>query len=231
MSKKRLICVVIIIVLFIIAILLSLRYYKNKYIISFETGTSDGILNKYVDRNNKVDVPIEPSKDGYIFVEWQYEGEKFDFNTEIRKNITLTAKWVKEEYVIVNFITNTVEQINERKILKGSIINDLPIVSKENHEFIGWYINDKLYTNEEINNDVTLTAKYKENTPEYKIGDRVKIIGCYSKTSTSNKCNNTKAIGWNRKILNIIEGAEYPYVVGNSSGVTGFFKVDSIMIK
>ena len=36
------------------------------------------------------------------------------------------------------------------------------------------------------------------------------------------------AIGWDREILDIIEDSEYPYMVGNDEGVTGFFKADSI---
>lgn len=228
MSKKRIVYITIIIVLFIVAILISLSYYKDKYVVSFETGTDDKILNQYVDRNYNITIPSEPKKDGYIFVEWQYDGEKFDFSTGIKKDITLTAKWIKEEYVRINFDTGTTEKINEKQILKGSIISDLPIVNKEDYEFIGWFIGDNIYNEQEINENITLTAKYKKIEPEYKIGDKVKIIGCYSNTSKSGDCNNTKALGWTRTILNIIDAAEYPYVIGNTNGVTGFFKVNSI---
>lgn len=228
MSKKRIIIIITIIILFLIAILMSFLYYEDKYVISFETGTDEEILNKYVDRNSKISLPKEPIKEGYIFVEWQYDGETFDFDTEIRRDMVLTAKWVKEEYINIYF--DTTLEIKEDKILKGSSINELDEPVKEGYEFIGWYINDKEYKGEILNEDTTLVANYKEiiKEPTFNIGDIVVITGCYSKSSTSSYCNNTKAIGWSRKILNIIEGAQYPYVVGNNNGVTGFFKSDSI---
>ena len=35
--------------------------------------------------------------DEYKFVGWYKDGEKFDFNTPIKKNINLEAKWEKKE--------------------------------------------------------------------------------------------------------------------------------------
>ena len=64
----------------------------------------------------------------------------------------------------------------------------------------------------------------------YKIGDKVKIIGYYSNSAYSNKAYNKKAIGCEREIINIIDSSEFPYVVGNENGVTGFFKASSIEI-
>ena len=41
----------------------------------------------------KIPNPTDPE---YDFVEWQYEGQKYTFDTEIKSNITLTAKWSKK---------------------------------------------------------------------------------------------------------------------------------------
>ena len=46
--------------------------------------------------------------------------------------------------------------------------------------------------------------------------------------STDKNAYNKRAIGWEREILNIIEGVEFPYVVGDTTGVTGFFKLESL---
>lgn len=228
MSKKRFLIIITIILIFLIAISISFLYYDNKYIITFETGTDDKILNQYVDRNQKVQVPRMPIKEGYIFIEWQYEGKTFNFDTEIKEDIILTAKWIKEEYVKITFETGIDEKIEEKTLLKSSKINDLPILKKEGYEFIGWFIGNIKYNGEEINEDVILNAKFEKIKPEYKIGDKIRIIGCYSNTSFESNCNNTKAVGWDRVILDILEDRKYPYVIGNNYGVTGFFKADSI---
>ena len=203
-------------------------YYKDKYSVNFETGSEDVILTQFVDKNGTVKEPIEPTKDGYIFKEWQLNGVAFDFNTKLDKDIILSAEWIKEEYITVNFSTDTLEEFDEIKLLKGDTIKELPVSNNQGYEFIGWYLNDELYENQEINSDVVLVAKYKEIIHEYKIGDKIKIIGNYAKMSTDKIAYNKRAIGWERQILNIIEGVEFPYVIGDNTGVTGFFKVESL---
>ena len=228
MSKKRLFVVIIIVFLFVISIYASSQYYKGKYVISFETGTDEEILNKYVDRNSKVTVPKEPSKDGYVFVEWQYEGEKFDFDTEIKKNIVLSAKWKKLDYITISFDTGTDYKIDDVKIIKGSKVDELKTPQKQGYEFIGWYLNDTLYEDQEIYEDSTLTAKYKIIMPDFKVGDIVTITNCYYDSIISTDCKYNVAIGWKRKILEIYEGSLNPYMLGDETGVTGFFKAESI---
>ena len=106
----------------------------------------------------------------------------------------------------------------------------MPESFKDDFEFIGWYLDGKLYDKEEIYDDVTLNAQYKNNTIDttYKVGDVVEIIGKYASSSFSKKAYNKRAIGWKRKILNIITDSEYPYVIGNEDGVTGYFKASSL---
>lgn len=230
MDKKRIIIIACFILVFVISIILSLIYYNDKYSIYFETGTGEVILTQYVSKNEKINKPIEPTKEGYIFKEWQLDGETYDFDTIVESDIVLTAKWIKEEYITINFNTNSEYNIESKKILKGDTIDELPKSIKENYEFIGWYLNGKLYDNEEIYSDIILNAEYKNNTinTTYKVGDKVEIVGKYSSSANTKDAYNRRAIGWERKIINTIEGAEYPYVVGNEAGVTGYFKANSI---
>ena len=230
MEKKRTIIILMFIVAFCIAIVTSLIYYSDKYSVSFETGTDEIILTKYVEKNGVVEEPITPTKEGYIFKEWQLDGETYNFETEISDDIILTAEWIKEEYITITFNTNSNYEIENKKILKGNVIEELPIPIRENYEFIGWYLNGNLYNNEEIYSDEILIAQYKNDTinTTYKIGDIVKIVGNYASSAYSLKAYNKKAIGWERKIINIIEDSQYPYVIGNEYGITGFFKSSSI---
>lgn len=228
MEKSRIGIIILFIILFSIAIIISLIYNNGKYTVSFETGTNDVFLTQYVERNKTVDVPSQPKKDGYVFKEWQLDGVKFDFSTPITKNTVLTAKWVKEEYINVKFMTNDKEVISEEKLLKGEAIEKFPIISKNGYEFIGWYLDNELYSNKELYDDAILVANYKKNTNELKVGDRVTIIGSYSSSAYNINAYYDRAIGWNREILYIIEDSNYPYAVGNSYGVTGFFKKESL---
>lgn len=228
MGKKRLIIIFAFILAFMSAICISTIYYNDKFSVYFETGTEEVFLTQYVSKNGTVKEPLEPIKEGFVFKEWQLNGETFNFDTIITKDTVLTAYWIKEEYIKISFNTDTGQILDSMKILKGESISELPTPTKDNYEFVGWYKEDELYTNEEIHNDITLTAKYEKIKPKYEIGDKVIIIGKYAKSSKSTVAYNKRAIGWKREILNIIEGTEFPYVIGDKTGVTGFFKLESI---
>ncbi len=233
MEKKRLIILIFIIIIFLILIVLSSLYYKNKYKVVFETGTNERILTQYVSKNSKIVEPKSPVKDGYLFVEWQLNGEKYDFNSKVNSDIILSAKWIKEVYITVNYETNSLYNIDSKKILKGSSIESLPEAYKDGFDFIGWYLNGNIYSNQIINDDVTLVAQYKNDkiNTTYKVGDKVLIIGSYSESAFSANSNYNKAIGWEREIIGIISDSNYPYIIGNEYGVTGFFKAESIELK
>lgn len=62
---------------------------------------------------------------------------------------------------------------------------------------------------------------------ELRIGDKVKIIktGNANSFGTGGKAGGK---GWTRYIMNIYPGRKYPYAVGNSTGITGFYKADAL---
>lgn len=66
-----------------------------------------------------------------------------------------------------------------------------------------------------------------EPTAELKVGDNVEIIGT-GNGSTYGTANTAYGLHWKREILRIYEGKPYPYMVGNSTGVTGFYKADAL---
>ena len=102
----------------------------------------------------------------------------------------------------------------------------MPVSYKDGYDFIGWMYNGILYNDENIYDDITLVAYY-EKIQKYKVGDLIKITGNYSSSAYYKKANYNFATGWERKILRIFEGAEFPYMIGDDTGVTGFFKEES----
>lgn len=72
---------------------------------------------------------------------------------------------------------------------------------------------------------------YVEPTPtpstDLKVGDKVRIIGT-GKASSYGDSPTAGGIGWNCEILKIYDGRPYPYMVGNSTGVTGFYQASAL---
>ena len=68
------------------------------YVVTFDTGY--GIITMNVDKDAIIDSIVDPVRDGYTFVGWYADKEyknKYDFNTKITSDLTLYAKWEKNE--------------------------------------------------------------------------------------------------------------------------------------
>lgn len=63
----------------------------NKIIFDSNGGTS--IENQYVETNNKITKPNDPTKNGYKFLGWYYNEQLWDFETIVNGEMTLVAKW------------------------------------------------------------------------------------------------------------------------------------------
>lgn len=63
------------------------------YKVTFNTDNGSVVSEQEIVENELLITPVAPTKDGFIFVEWQVDGTKFNFNTPITSDLTLTAVW------------------------------------------------------------------------------------------------------------------------------------------
>src|SRR5690554_5864888 len=73
-----------------------------KYTVTFDLNGGNGSFNEIkVKENEMVEEPkTKPTLDNYEFVEWQLNGEKFNFsNTKITEDITLVAFYQQLNYI------------------------------------------------------------------------------------------------------------------------------------
>lgn len=62
----------------------------------FDTRNGEHMSFVRVRYGRKVEKPEDPVRSGYTFVEWQLNGNTYDFNQVVTKNITLVAKWERQ---------------------------------------------------------------------------------------------------------------------------------------
>ena len=87
-----------------------------------------------------------------------------------------------------------------------------------------------------ISNPNIIFAGQVLSIPEYsnnadrplKVGDRVKIIAAYASSSTAKAAYASVAVGWDRVIMAVYEGRNFPYAVGDGKGITGFCKASGL---
>lgn len=126
--------------------------------IQFDTDGGNEINNVVIEQGKVVLLPVEPVKDGYIFVGWiDANGNLITDNMEITANIILKAFWIKKdaETKKINFDTDGGNAIGSIIIEKGKVIL-LPINPiKIGYVFAGWV--------DENGNSVTKDTIISEN--------------------------------------------------------------------
>ena len=181
-------CSIVVVSLVIIALLL---FKTPKYEVTFSTD-NEVYETIEVKEDGTIDEPTVPTKEGYKFLGWYYNGEKFDFSTKITKNLELVAKWVKEEATIytIKFDSNGGNKIESIEVEKNKAVGLLPTPKKDGYNFVGWYIGNKEITSTTVAiKDMNLVAKWEKVEKTTK--KTVKPVKTTEKVETTTKKTET----------------------------------------
>ena len=113
--------------------------------------------------------PSNPARSGYIFTGWYYNGNLYNFDTPVRSNQILIAKWlpnttttIQTKYT-VTFNSNGGTVKPSQMVKAGELVTKPENPTKANATFIGWYHNGLLFNfATKIYGNITLVAKYRE---------------------------------------------------------------------
>lgn len=133
-------------------------------------------LNQIIDYNTCATKPADPYKFGDTFICWCTDDgltTEFDFTTPLKKSITLYPKWTNTKFYTLKI--NNIDLIESNYENNSSLPKDATINLKANYliegyEFLGWYIDDNLYSRYYIleysmpSNDLEITPEFKSRT-------------------------------------------------------------------
>lgn len=141
------------------------------YTVFFDTNGGEPIVESVLVKENDLIeiVPNEPEKVGYEFLYWFSSDldKPWDFlEDKVIKDTFLVAtyKEIQDETVeyTVTFDSDGGSLIDPIIIDEGSKVTKPTDPIKEGYEFLGWYLNDKLFDfNTKINSNTKLSAKWK----------------------------------------------------------------------
>lgn len=163
-------------------ILVLLFFFLNKkeevvtYRITFNSNGGSIVKDQLINQGELAKKPVDPTKEGYTFVEWQYNNKTFNFATKIERDITLIAKWQevngKVEMITIKFETDGGSTISNQIIQKGEKATIPEEPTKEGYTFKGWYHNDKEYNfDTPVNENIEIVAKWEQKTEKEPIKD------------------------------------------------------------
>ena len=128
--------------------------------VTYDYGERGGIYAKQiVQAGEKAIEPDVPSRQGYQFTDWYLDDTKYDFNTAVTGNMTLTAKWTANSYTIT-FDTNGGSAVAPITQGYDTTINAPAAPTKTGYTFMGWEPEIPATMPAE---DMTITAKWSIN--------------------------------------------------------------------
>lgn len=142
-------------------IILLAEYQKKLYTIAFNTVGGSSIDKQKVEHGSNITKPANPTKTGYEFLYWTYNGEKYNFLKPVTQYMTLVAKW-KEVYHTVTF--DYINKVSFVDVLEGSCVEVPEEPIKPGYEFVCWEYRDKdkeFDFNTPIYEDIKLIARWK----------------------------------------------------------------------
>ncbi len=142
----------------------------EEWTVTFKGSDGEIIAGVKVEDGKKVARPEnDPVKEGYKFIGWFVDGKEFDFNTEIKGNLVIEARFEKNDTptpqpgewtVTINGQTVTVKD--------GETLARPADPVKEGYKFIGWFVDGKEFDfNTPITGDLKIEARFEKlPTPE-----------------------------------------------------------------
>jgi len=142
------------------------------FTVTFDENGGTTVAAIYVDYDENITEPVEPTRTGYTFDGWFYDDvdfeNEFDFDEDkITEDTTLYAKWIIN--YTIEFETNGGEPVDDIIQAEGTEIDPVPVSTKTGYEFEGWYTDSELtnkvdFEEYTITADATLYANWNEVT-------------------------------------------------------------------
>ena len=146
---------------------LKAKWFANEYTLKFNSNGGNDIADMAVRYNEDYMLP-SPIKENYIFIGWRDGETAYEQSGRWQKTsgAELTAEWVIAKSTIT-FEANNGSIVSPMTVDYGADYM-LPVVTKENFAFIGWFLGGQKFEGSTLlTGDITLFAKWKSVTETF----------------------------------------------------------------
>lgn len=212
-GKKRTIIIVIGVVLIIACLVIYFIFANKKYTITFDSDGGSVVEKQIVKRGEKVNKPTDPTRDGYIFIEWDLGSSIYDFSAKVTRNLILKAVWKEQEggkvTYVVNFNTDGGNSISNQIINKDGTITKPQDPVRDGYKFLGWYSNNVLFDfSTPVTTNLELVAKW----------EKAKDNSTTATTTTTKKNDTTNSTTTKKTTTTTTEAKKYTVKFDSNGG-------------
>ena len=120
----------------------------KKFLLTFDSDGGTAVAALDITECEVVTKPVNPTKEGYIFVGWELNGEPFDFSEEICGDMELKAIWEEmspeKEYITIYLQYGTGDP-SPVVVEKGTIPPMPQTPTRDGYNFVEWHVNGFYY--------------------------------------------------------------------------------------
>ena len=227
-GKKRTIIIVIGVVLIIACLVAYFIFANKKYTITFDSDGGSVVEKQIVKRGEKVNKPTDPTRDGYIFIEWDLGSSIYDFSAKVTRNLILKAVWKEQEggkvTYVVNFNTDGGNSVSNQIINKDGTITKPQDPVRDGYKFLGWYSNNVLFDfNTPVTKNLELVAKWEKAKDNSTTGTTTTTkkndtTSSTTKKTTTKKNDTTNTTTTKKTTTNTTEAKKYTVTFDSNGG-------------
>lgn len=146
----------------VIVFIYSLFFSRPTFIVTFDSNGGTAVNSQDVLKNDLIEEPIEPIKEGYIFEAWMLDEETFDISSvTIQGDITLVASWEPIIYTI-SFDSNGGNELDDIEIAHGEIAERPDNPRRSGRRFLYWHQDGERFDfDTPITEDINLRARWE----------------------------------------------------------------------
>lgn len=149
----------------------------TSYTVTFNSNGGSAVLPQEVDSGDMATAPDDPTREGYLFVEWRLgsaDGPEYDFTAPVESDLTLFAYWQLDESMpttyTVTFHTMGGTAVPPQEVEEGDLATRPTDPTKEGFTFVAWHLvseDGALYDfDTPVTSDLLLCAHWAPIEPE-----------------------------------------------------------------
>lgn len=124
---------------------LKARWTAVPYTVTFDSAGGSSVATQSVKQGGKAARPDNPTRVGYAFMGWYAGDAEYDFSKPVTSDLTLTARWVQLEWLVVFSDTLGGYDYDAQVVTDGEkAAKPSPEPELQGYEFKGWFKDEAL---------------------------------------------------------------------------------------